>query len=377
MNDYIDQKEREYQNEIVKLFRDELQYDYLGKLQYAKNRHTLDNGQKNSPVIEEEVRRFLSSESNHYTDFQIQEAIRIIKEETWLSDKKRGILSDTNNCVYERLTAHISIQPDAEHNHENVSLFNFKEPLKNHFAIAEEVSYIDPLTGKHSRPDMVVYVNGIALCVIELKRSTVSLEEGIKQTLSNELDLIPSFFTTIQYTVAASDKNGFKYATILTPQKFWCHWKHDDHSIGEKLTDKEAFREFFRKDVFFDLFRYGVINDGGKKKVMRPHQFHALRAAMPRLKEKRDGVIWHSQGSGKSLTMVWLAKYIRKNFNNPRVLVITDRTELEVQINNTFLGTGEKIYRTKSADDLLDALQMANRGKNDAHKSWLIYGVRM
>lgn len=372
MNEYIDQKEREYQNEIVQLFRDELKYDYLGKLQYAKNKTTLDNGTKNSPIIEEELRRFLSSKCGHYTDFQIEEAIRIIKEETWLPDKKRGVLSDTSNCVYERLTTHIAIQPDAEHNHENVSLFNFEKPLENNFAIAEEVSYIDPLTGKHSRPDIVVYVNGIALCVIELKRSTVTLEEGIKQTLSNELDLIPSFFTTIQYTVAASDKNGFKYATILTPQKFWCHWKHDSYSIGEKLTDKEAFREFFKKDVFFDLFRYGVINDGGKKKVMRPHQFYALCAAIPRLKEKSDGVIWHSQGSGKSLTMVWLAKYIRRNFNNPRVLVITDRTELDIQINNTFLGASEKIYQAKNADDLLDALQMTNREKNNDHKSWLI-----
>lgn len=105
---------------------------------------------------------------------------------------------------------------------------------------------------------------------------------------------------------------------------------------------------------------------------MRPHQFHALRAAMPRLKEKTDGVIWHSQGSGKSLTMVWLAKYIRRNFNNPRVLVITDRTELDVQINNTFLGASESIYQAKSADDLLDALQMANRVKDNSHKSWLV-----
>lgn len=372
MNDYIAQKERLYQNEIVKLFCEELKYDYLGKLQYAQNKTSLDNGKKNSPIIEEEVRRFLNSDFNHYTDFQIDEAIRIIKDESRLSDKRRGVLSDTNNSAYELLTTHIAIQPDSEHNHENVALFNFDNPLENNFAIAEEVSYIDPLTGKHSRPDIVVYVNGIALCVIELKRSIVTLEEGIKQSLSNELDLIPSFFTTIQYTVSASDKNGFKYATILTPQKFWCHWKHDNHSIGEKLTDKEAFREFFRKDVFFDLFRYGVINDGGRKKVMRPHQFHALRAAMPRLKEKSDGVIWHSQGSGKSLTMVWLAKYIRKNFNNPRVLVITDRTELDIQINNTFLGTREKIYQAKSADDLLDALQMTNREKNNDHKSWLV-----
>ena len=79
-----------------------------------------------------------------------------------MPDKKRGILSDTSNSVYERLITHIAIQPDAEHKHENVTLFDFDNPLTNHFAIAEEVSYIDPLTGKHSRPDIVVYVNGIA-----------------------------------------------------------------------------------------------------------------------------------------------------------------------------------------------------------------------
>ncbi|MCS2301867.1 type I restriction endonuclease [Bacteroides ovatus] len=156
MSDYIDQKEREYQNEIVKLFCDELKYDYLGKLQYAKSKTTLDNGEKNSPIIDSEVRRFLSSPSNHYTDFQIEEALRILKEETRLPDKKRGILSDTSNSVYERLITHIAIQPDAEHKHENVTLFDFDNPFTNHFAIAEEVSYIDPLTGKHSRPDIVV-----------------------------------------------------------------------------------------------------------------------------------------------------------------------------------------------------------------------------
>lgn len=129
MSDYIDQKEREYQNEIVKLFCDELKYDYLGKLQYAKSKTTLDNGEKNSPIIDSEVRRFLSSPSNHYTDFQIEEALRILKEETRLPDKKRGILSDTSNSVYERLITHIAIQPDAEHKHENVTLFDFDNPF--------------------------------------------------------------------------------------------------------------------------------------------------------------------------------------------------------------------------------------------------------
>lgn len=357
MNDYTSPKEREYQDEIIKLFREKLGYEYIGKLQYAYNKQAMDDGLKNSPVIESELRRFLSREGSGYTEFQIDEAIRLVKDATRLSDRKTGTLTETNNSFYETMIRHLAIQPDAEKPHENVYLFDFKNPLANQFAIAEEVSYIDPLTSEHSRPDIVLYVNGIALCVIELKRCTVTLEEGIKQSLSNEAHLIPSFFTTVQFTVAASDKNGFKYATILTPQKFWCAWKRDDHKIGEPLTDKEAFCEFFRKETFFDLFRYGVLNDGGTKKVMRPHQYHALQAAMPRLKAKDSGVIWHSQGSGKSLTMVWLAKYIRRTFSDPRVLVITDRTELDIQINNTFLGTSESIYRAKTSDKLLDALQ--------------------
>lgn len=364
MNNYIAQKEREYQNDIVKIFREQLGYEYLGKLQYTKEKTSLDSGIKNSPIIESELRKFLEKKEYEYTELQITEAIRQVKDSARLTDSKRGILSDTNNSLYETLITHIAIQPDAEHHHENVYLFDFDNPLANNFAIAEEVSYIDPLTGSHSRPDLVVYVNGIALCVIELKRSTVSLDEGIKQNLSNELDLIPSFFTTTQFTVAASDKNGFKYATILTPQKFWCPWKRDDHKVGEPLTDKESFGEFFKKETFFDLFRFGIINDGGTKKVMRPHQYHALQAAIPRLKDKSSGVIWHSQGSGKSLTMVWLAKYIRRSFSDPRVLIITDRTELDMQINNTFLGASESIHQATSSDDLLDTLQDG--------KEWLI-----
>lgn len=357
MNDYISPLEREYQNEVVQLFKEELRYEYLGKLQYGKDKKALDDGRTNSPIIESELRSFLSRKEYGYTDYQIDETIRLVLQQAKLTDNRKSVLAQTNNSLYETLISHLAIQPDTERPHENVYLFDFHNPTANRFAIAEEVSYIDPLTGSHSRPDLVVYVNGIALCVIELKRSTVSLEEGIKQNLSNEYDLIPSFFTTTQFTVAASEKNGFKYATLHTPLKFWCPWKRDDHKVDEPLTDMESFRLFFKKEVFFDLFRYGVINDGGTKKVMRPHQYYALQAAMPRLKEKASGVIWHSQGSGKSLTMVWLAKYIRRNFNNARVLVITDRTELDMQINNTFLGTDESIYRARTSDDLLDCLQ--------------------
>ncbi len=361
MCEYHSRYEREYQDAVVQLFTQELHYKYLGKLQYGKDSDCLDNGQKNSPIIESELRKFLSREGTHYTSNQINEAIRQVKKEAELTDSKKGALLKVNNELYERLIFYYQIQPEKGKSHENVYLFDFDNPLANRFAIAEEVSYIDKLTGSHSRPDLVVYVNGIALAVIELKRSTVSLEEGIKQNLSNESALIPSFFTTVQFTVAASDKNGFKYATIHTPEKFWCAWKTDNHKVGEKLGDMESFRLFFDKQTFFELFRYGVINDGGTKKVMRPHQYYALKAAMPRLKEKASGVIWHSQGSGKSLTMVWLAKYIHRNFENPRVLVITDRSELDMQIRNTFLNASEAIHQARTSDDLLDTLQSGDQ----------------
>ncbi|MCD8297426.1 MAG: HsdR family type I site-specific deoxyribonuclease [Prevotella sp.] len=357
MSDYHSRLEREYQDKVVQLFTKELHYGYLGKLQYGKDENCLENGQKNTPIIEDELRKFLSREGTHYTQSQIQEAIRQVKKEAELTDYRKGTLLRVNNDLYERLIYYYQVKPDADSPHENVYLFDFDNPLANHFAIAEEVSYTDGLTGSNSRPDLVVYVNGIALAVIELKRSTVTLEEGIKQNLSNESALIPSFFTTVQFTVAASDKNGFKYATIHTPEKFWCSWKTDSHKVGEKLSDMDSFRLFFDKQTFFELFRYGVINDGGTKKVMRPHQYYALKAAMPRLKEKASGVIWHSQGSGKSLTMVWLARYIHRSFENPRVLVITDRTELDMQIRNTFLNASETIHQARTSDDLLDTLQ--------------------
>ena len=121
---------------------------------------------------------------------------------------------------------------------------------------------------------------------------------------------------------------------------------------------------FMIQEAFLFLVRYGVVYDAGVKKVMRPHQYHAMQACRERLASKASGVIWHSQGSGKSLTMVWLANYIRNNFSNPRVLVITDRTELDEQIKRNFEHTSNSLYQAKSKSDLLNVL---NKGKE-----WLI-----
>lgn len=355
MSNYTEQLERQYQNSIIKLFSESLEYKYLGNFQYQNNEKVNNQGRANSPIIEEELYAYLDEAG--YTDMQISEALRQLKDRARLSDRKFVNLLNTNNNVYELLISGVSAKPTPEENEKDVMFFNFDEPLKNHFAIAEEVSYIDSITGYHCRPDLVVYVNGIALCVIELKRSLVSIEEAVRQHLSNECDLIPSFYTTTQFTVASSDKNGFRYATIGTPLKFWCPWKKDTNQTGINISDVDSYKEFFNKENFIFLFRYGVVSDGGIKKVMRPHQFHALIAARTRLQNKDSGVIWHSQGSGKSLTMVWLAAYIKANFEDPRVLVITDRTELDVQLSGDFGDTGNNLHRATSQIDLLNTLQ--------------------
>lgn len=362
MANYQEQKEREYQNALVKRFQEELGYTYLGNWQYAKGANVNNMGVANSPILDDEVRSFLKEQGR--TEMQIEDVLVKLKDKARLGDSKMSSLIQCNTDLYDTLIMGIKSQPSPEENHEDVMFFDFDHPQNNHFAIAEEVSYIDPLLGKNKRPDIVVYVNGIALAVIELKRSLVNYEEGIKQHLSNERDFIPSFFTTTQFTIASNDDVEFRYGTIGTPLPFWCKWKRDTNKVGDTITEKEAYRLFFDKENFMCFFHYGVLNDGGIKKVLRPHQIYAIKAAAKRMPQKESGVIWHSQGSGKSLTMVALASYIQKNFSNPRVVVITDRKELDLQLAGTFVKGGNKLHHAESCSDLLDTL---NKGDE-----WLI-----
>lgn len=362
MANYQEQKEREYQNALVKRFQEELGYTYLGNWQYAKGANVNNMGVANSPILNDEVRSFLKEQGR--TKMQIEDVLVKLKDKARLGDSKMSSLIQCNTDLYDTLTMGIKSQPSPEENHEDVMFFDFDHPQNNHFAIAEEVSYIDPLLGKNKRPDIVVYVNGIALAVIELKRSLVNYEEGIKQHLSNERDFIPSFFTTTQFTIASNDDVEFRYGTIGTPLPFWCKWKRDTNKVGDTITEKEAYRLFFDKENFMFFFHYGVLNDGGIKKVLRPHQIYAIKAAAKRMPQKESGVIWHSQGSGKSLTMVALASYIQKNFSNPRVVVIADRKELDLQLAGTFVKGGNKLHHAESCSDLLDTL---NKGDE-----WLI-----
>ncbi|RPH75173.1 MAG: HsdR family type I site-specific deoxyribonuclease, partial [Nitrospiraceae bacterium] len=229
--------------------------------------------------------------------------------------------------------------------------------------IAEEVTLLGADTKAHGkRPDLVLYVNGIALGVLELKRSTVSVAEGIRQNLDSQKKVfIQHFFSTMQWVMAGNDTEGLRYGTIGTPEKYYLKWKEE--STVENPLDR-ALIQLCDKARFLELIHDFIVFDAGIKKLCRHHQYFAVRAAQERVKRREGGIIWHAQGSGKSLVMVWLTKWIRENTKNARVLIITDRTELDEQIEKVFNGVNEKIYRMKSGADLIATL-------NDT-KPWLV-----
>ena len=198
--------------------------------------------------------------------------------------------------------------------------------------------------------------------MIELKRSTVSVTEGIRQNLDNQRpEFIQHFFSTMQWVMAGNDTQGLRYGTIQTPEKYYLTWKED--SPVENLLDRSLL-QVCEKARFLELIHDFVVFDAGVKKLCRPNQFFGVRAAHPYVENREGGVIWHTQGSGKSLTMVWLAKWIREHIVDPRVVVITDRTELDDQIEKVFKGVNEDIRRTRSGKDLIDTL--------NAPSPWLI-----
>ncbi|MFA4901313.1 MAG: HsdR family type I site-specific deoxyribonuclease [Desulfobaccales bacterium] len=246
---------------------------------------------------------------------------------------------------------------------QTVWLIDWKEPENNHFAIAEEVTVLaaDPKAFT-KRPDVVLYVNGLALGVLELKRSIVSVAQGIRQNLDNQKQVfIEPFFSTMQLIMAGNDTEGLRYGSIQTPEKYYLAWKED--SPIENLLDRQL-TQMCSKSRLLELIHGFIVFDAGIKKLCRHNQYFGVQAAQEAVRRREGGIIWHTQGSGKSLIMIWLAKWIRENAQDSRVLIITDRTELDEQIEKVFLGVDEGIYRTQSGADLIDTLN-----KNE---KWLV-----
>ena len=333
--------ERVTQNRVIQLLSEQLKYTYLGNLEE----------QENSNIREEDVKVWL--QESGYSEAVIGRAIFDFKKTAALNPSDD--LYPINREVYSKLRYGVKVKDEGSDLVQTVWLIDWKNPLKNHFAVAEEVA----VKGENNkRPDIVLYVNGIALGILELKRASVSASEGIRQSLDNQQHrFIKPFFSTIQTVLAGNDSQGLFYGTTKTPEKFFLKWKEDCSSYdpNKNILDQHLL-QFCAKERFLEFIHDYVVFDSGAKKLCRPNQFFGVKAAQQFIQKREGGIIWHTQGSGKSLTMVWLAKWIRENQTDARLLIITDRTELDEQIEKVFKGVDEQIYRTRSGRDLLDKL---------------------
>ena len=297
------------------------------------------------------------------SDSLISRALRQLDTAAALGEGKK--LYDANKDVYRLLRYGVKEKEGAGEQNQTVWLIDWENPQANDFAIAEEVSVKGELK---KRPDIVIYVNGIALGVIELKRASVSVSKGIHQNLDNQKKtFIRNFFTTMQLVMAGNDTQGIRYGTIETSEKYYLEWKEPEaadslpsHNVTTETLLDVHIAQLCDKKRFLQLIHDFIVFDAGVKKTCRHNQFFGVNAAQNQVKKREDGIIWHTQGSGKSLIMVWLAKWIRENVTDSRVLIVTDRTELDEQIEKVFSGVDENIYRTKSGSDLVATLNQAN-----------------
>ena len=348
--------ERVTQNRLIKFFQNELGYTYLGDL----------SDDENYNVRWSDWKKFLE-DSGYSCDF-----IEHLQQEfsKKLSDHSKTPYA-VNKEIYGILKYGMKLPEHPGEAPKTVYFIDWERPEKNNFYIAEEVTINDNV---QKRPDIVLYINGIAVAVIELKKSTISVAEGIRQNITNHHDqFIQHFFSTIQICAAANDSEGMRYGTSGTKEKYYLEWKEDcfkdqlqdkddlDKFIEEKVSEEcniveqQCYR-IFQKERFLDIIHNFIIYDSGIKKVCRYNQFYAIKRCEKRLRRNQGGIVWHTQGSGKSLTMVWLAKWILDNIKHSRVLIITDREELDDQIEKIFQGVDLNITRSKSSDNLLKLL---------------------
>ena len=343
MNDSVNKPERATQNRVLQLFTGPLQYRNLGDWSDRAGNHCIEETLLSTNLL-----------ARGYSAAHISAALHQLRA---AAQQHSQTLAAANEAVYALLRYGVTVRLAPGAPKESVHLVDWANPEANDFAIAEEVTLKG---GLERRPDLVLYLNGLAVAVLELKNSRVSVGDGIRQNLSNQLPAFNAwFFSTVQLVLAGNDSEGLRYGAIGTPEKYFLTWKEDEaDNAGFKLDKYLA--KICSKGRLLELVHDFVLFDGGVKKLPRVHQYFGLKAAQTHVQQRRGGIIWHTQGAGKSILMVLLARWILENQAKARVVVITDREELDEQIERVFQAAGEKIHRSSSGRDLMAQLAQPN-----------------
>ena len=382
-----------------------LGYTYLPPKEASKLRQQKRSTVLLEPILKAQLQRLnqitTRGQTHPFTEANIDDAIRRLKDEQF-----SGGLRTANQAIYDLLTLGTSLEQTIDGNKRSYSLkyIDWKDWQNNVFHVTAEYSVERTRSTDTIRPDVVLFVNGIPFTIIECKKPAETLEQAVSQSIRNQQDdFIPKLFVYSQLVIG-TNKNEAKYATIGTSSKFWAVWKEkqfDDADIYQTINtplsptvkdtlftgDFARARPHFdaletagdrqitaqdrtlyslcRRDRLLDLAYRFTVFDGGDRKIARYQQFFAVQTLLERVKEidsegqRRGGVIWHTQGSGKSLTMVMMAKAIalEPDILNPRVVLVTDRENLDKQIKGTFESCGLAPVRATTGRHLLELVE--------------------
>lgn len=383
--------ERFLQDKVIELFK-KLGYKYLTKEEALKERDNNLNNVLLKNILEEQMKKFnyflFRDKKYAFSINNIKKAIEdldftLIKGSSTANEKITSKLIEGESYVEK-----IGDKQDSF----SINYIDFKNIENNVFHITEEFevnrnAIYEKI--KTRRPDLVVFINGIPIAVIELKNAVVNVEEAITQMIRNqEQNEIPNLFKFTQLLICAND-DKVKYGTLGTTSKFYAVWKdkelYDYNKSKDALIKNEESRiqkeikeiikdrvindiditlySFFQKERFLDILEYFIIFDNGIKKVARYNQYFAIKKIMERIEQTNDegkregGVVWHTQGSGKSLIMSMLTKIISRKIKGSKIVVVTDRIELDKQIEKTFNDTGISVKRAKTGTGLINLIK--------------------